>query len=289
MFDSDFSDIEDTSALSKNESMSRISARFDDMTRLGRKGFIPFVTVGDPDLETSLSIVQKLAEMGADVIELGVPFSDPMADGPTIQRSSERALQGRTTLADVLALAKRFRAVSDVPVVLFSYFNPIMRFGIDEFICSAEVSGVNGVLLTDVVGDEAQAISDRFAAAGIDLISLVAPTTTDERLEKICRNALGFIYAVSRAGVTGTQNETSSSAEVLVNRAREFTDLPIAVGFGISTAGQIAEVWQYADAAVVGSAIVAEIEQADPGDAVKAVEKFIAKILPSFAKDGAKI
>ena len=270
--------------------MSRISAKFDEMRKDRRKGFIPFVTAGDPDLETSLTIGLKLAEMGADVIELGVPFSDPMADGPTIQLSSQRALDGGTTLADVLGLAARFRKDSEVPIVLFSYFNPIMRFGIDAFIETATVSGVDGVLLTDVIEDEAQAISERFSENGIDLISLIAPTTTDERLEKICKNARGFIYAVSRAGVTGTREETSSAAETLVNRARKFTDLPIAVGFGISTTGQIKEVWQYADAAVVGSAIVAEIEGAtDPSVAVKAVEDFIVKLLPPFAKGGANI
>ena len=270
--------------------MSRISTKFEAMRKDGRKGFIPFITAGDPDLHASAMILSKLAEMGADVIELGVPFSDPMADGPTIQRSSQRALEGGTTLADVLGLAKRFRSVSDVPVVLFSYFNPIMRCGIEAFVTAAEDSGVDGVLLTDVVEDEAQAISDRFAENGVDLISLIAPTTTEKRLETICKNARGFIYAVSRAGVTGTQSETSSAAEILVKRARKFTGLPIAVGFGISTAEQIAEVWQYADAAVVGSAIVAEIERsAGSGDPAKTVEDFITNLLPSFAKDVSKI
>jgi tryptophan synthase alpha chain len=273
----------------QSKDMNRIATKFQDLQNVGSKGFIPFVTAGDPDLETSLSIIQKLAEMGADVIELGVPFSDPMADGPTIQRSSQRALDGGTNLTGVLGLATRFRKHSEVPVVLFSYFNPILRFGIESFVTAAKASGIDGVLLTDVIEDEAQAISDRFAENDIDLISLIAPTTTDDRLEKICLNAMGFIYAVSRTGVTGTQQETSSTAEILVNRARQFTDLPIAVGFGISTAEQITEVWQYADAAVIGSAIVAEIEQADPGTAVKAVEDFIAKLLPSFAKDGSEI
>ncbi len=269
--------------------MSRISAKFESLRLDGRNGFIPFVTAGDPDLETSFSIILKLAEMGADVIELGVPFTDPMADGPTIQRSSERALDGGTNLSDVLGLAGRFRKYSEVPVVLFSYFNPIMRFGIEAFVTAAKASGVDGVLLTDVIEEEAMAISDRFAENGIDLISLIAPTTTDERLEKICSNAKGFIYAVSRAGVTGTQSETSSAAATLVNRARQFTDLPIAVGFGISTAEQITEVWHYADAAVVGSAIVAEIERNHhAGGATAAVENFIARLLPPFAKGGAR-
>lgn len=262
--------------------MSKIGGKFIDLKNSDKKGFIPFITAGDPDLATSLSIVLKLAELGADVIELGVPFSDPMADGPTIQRSSQRALDKGTTLHDVLKLASDFRTQSDVPLVLFSYFNPILRFGLDEFTTAAAKSGVDGVLLTDVIEEEAAAISERFAEGNVDLISLVAPTTTDERLETICENARGFIYAVSRAGVTGAQQSTSEAAEKLVLRTRQFTDLPIAVGFGISTADQITDVWRYADAAVVGSAIVAEIEKAD--DPVVAVEEFMRQLLPKFAK-----
>ena len=257
--------------------MSRITTKFNDLKTAGRKGFIPFVTAGDPDLATSLSIVLKLVELGADVIELGVPFSDPMADGPTIQRSSQRALEGGTTLREVLQIAAEVRKESDVPLVLFSYFNPILRFGLDAFQKAASDAGVDGVLLTDVIDHEAAAISERFAASDIDLISLIAPTTTDERLEAICGHARGFVYAVSRAGVTGAQKTTSSTAEQLVLRARKFTDLPIAVGFGISTAAQITDVWLYADAAVVGSAIVAEIEKAD--EPVTAVERFVRQLL----------
>jgi tryptophan synthase alpha chain len=259
--------------------MSRITKKFEELKRSGRKGFIPFVTAGDPDIETSLSIVLKLAELGADIIELGVPFSDPMADGPTIQRSSERALKGGVTLNKVLELAAEIRKKSEVPLVLFSYFNPILRLGLDNFEKAASAAGVDGVLLTDVIEHEAGAISQRFAAHDIDLISLVAPTTTDERLKAICDNARGFIYAVSRAGVTGVQRSTSSTAKELVDRATRFTDLPIAVGFGISTAKQVSEVWEYADAAVVGSAIVSAIENSD--DAVAAVEMFVRELVPS--------
>lgn len=267
--------------------MSRIQETFAQLARKGQKGFIPFVTAGDPDVDTSLSIILKLAERGADVIELGVPFSDPMADGPTIQRSSERALKNRTTLRDVFDLAAEFRKQSDVPIVLFSYYNPILRFGLDEFENTAVVADIDGLLLTDVIEHEAAAISQRLAVKNIDLISLIAPTTTDDRLKAICENARGFVYAVSRAGVTGARQETSSTAETLVKRARQFTDLPIAVGFGISTAAQIADVWQYADAAVVGSAIVSEIEKGEsPNDAVENVDQFVRQLLPQFAKDG---
>ena len=248
--------------------------------------FIPFVTAGDPDLETSLAICLKLAELGADVIELGVPFSDPMADGPTIQRSSQRALDKRVTLRDVLKLAAQFRKHSDVPLVLFSYFNPILQFGIDKFAIAAADSGVDGLLLTDVIEDEAATISRVLESHNIDLISLVAPTTSDARLASVCSNARGFIYAVSRAGVTGAQSETSSSAEILVERVRKLTELPVAVGFGISTLEQISDVWKYADAAVVGSAIVNVIEHAETGREVADVEAFVRQLLPAVANDG---
>ena len=265
--------------------MSRIEAK---LKAANAKAFIPFVTAGDPDLETSLAICLKLAERGANVIELGVPFSDPMADGPTIQRSSQRALERGVTLRDVLKLASSFRAASDVPVVLFSYFNPIMSMRLDTFAAEAQRAGIDGVLLTDVIDAEAADLSRTLAEHDIDLISLVAPTTTDARLEEICGHARGFIYAVSRAGVTGARESVSDAAEKLVARTRKFTDLPIAVGFGISTAEQIADVWRFADAAVVGSAIVAEIEK-HQADAVAAVESFVASLLPSVAKAGAEL
>src|SRR5687767_8007768 len=236
--------------------MSRIAGQFEQLKREGRKGFIPFVTVGDPDLETSLAIVLKLAELGADVIELGVPFSDPMADGPTIQRSSQRALANGVKLVDVLALVEQVRRRTEVPIVLFSYLNPLLRFGIEKLARSAALAGVDGILITDAVEEEAAEFASVFRDSGIDLISLIAPTTTDDRLGKIGRSSSGFLYAVARAGVTGARTEMSSDAENLVRRARASTALPIAVGFGISTREQILNVWEFADAAVVGSAIV---------------------------------
>lgn len=269
--------------------MNRIGQRFQRLGTEGRKAFIPFVTAGDPDIGTSLLIARKLEECGADVIELGVPFSDPMADGPTIQRSSQRALDNGVTLESVIDLAAQFRKSSDVPLVLFTYFNPVLKMGIDRFTSAASAAGIDGVLLTDVIDDEAAELSMRFAAAGIDMISLAAPTTTDERLEMICQQARGFIYAISRAGVTGAQDEMSVTAEKLVKRIRRSTNLPVAVGFGISTSRQIADVWRYADGAVVGSAIVAEIERAGPKNAVAAVEAFTRKLLPEVAKTGVEI
>lgn len=264
--------------------MSRISERFDAMTRLGRKGFIPFVTAGDPDLETSVSIVQMLAEMGADVIELGVPFSDPMADGPTIQRSSQRALQNGTNVTQILEMVRQVRKSTDVPIVLFSYFNPLLQFGLDNLAERAAEVGVDGVLITDVIDEEAAAVAELLNRKNIDLISLIAPTTSDERLQRISQVSSGFLYAVSRAGVTGVQSETSSTAKELVSRARKFTDLPIAVGFGISTREQVIDVWRYADAAVVGSAIVAEIEKsAERVHVLENVSACVSALLPPVA------
>lgn len=267
--------------------MSRIAQKFKELRRDSQRGFIPFITAGDPDLETSLAIMNALASCGADVIELGVPFSDPMADGPTIQRSSQRSLENGVTLAEVIALAKRFRDSSDVPIVLFTYFNPVLAMGLDTFCDSSANAGIDGVLLTDVIEDEAAAIAASLAKRNIDLIRLIAPTTTNERLEQICTQASGFVYAVARAGVTGARDTMTNDAEQLVARAREFTDLPIAVGFGISNAEHVADVWRFADGAVVGSAIVSEIEKAEtPNDAVERVEAFVSGLIPEFANKG---
>jgi tryptophan synthase alpha chain len=269
--------------------MSRIAARFDQLQRQGRKGFIPFVTAGDPDLGTSLAIVLKLAELGADVIELGVPFSDPMADGPTIQRSSQRALANGVRLADVLELARQAREQTDAPIVLFSYLNPLLRQGFGDVAKAAADAGIDGILITDAVDKEAAELSRTLRGVGLDLISLIAPTTSDERLERIANSASGFLYAISRAGVTGATRDLGSEAEKLVERARRFTTLPVAVGFGISSREHIVDVWRYADAAVVGSAIVSEIERSGREHAVDAVEAFVRSILPQFAKSGAEL
>ena len=257
-----------------------MSERITQSLKKGR-GFIPFVTAGDPNEAVSLEVCKLLARRGASVIELGVPFSDPMADGPVIQRSSQRALDKGVNLARVLALAEKLRASSDVPVVLFSYLNPILRFGPYELGNAAKKSGIDGVLIVDAVDEQARELADKFARHDISLISLVAPTTSDERLEKICRNASGFIYAVSRAGVTGANGSMSDEAEKLVAKIRMNSDLPVAVGFGISTREQVESVWNFADAAVVGSAIVAEIEaSSEAQDAVSRVEALIDQLLP---------
>lgn len=266
--------------------MSRIASTFQKLKAEGRKGFIPFVTAGDPNLKTSLDIVMTLANCGADIIELGVPFSDPMADGPTIQASSQRALANGVSLKNVLELVRGFRESSEVPIVLFSYLNPLIRYGIEKLASAAKDFGVDGILITDAVDQEAEDIGQHFRTNEIDLISLIAPTTTDARLNSILDRASGFAYAISRAGVTGARADASNDAEQLVNRARSLTDLPIAVGFGISTREQVIDVWRFADAAVVGSAIVKQIEISLPnGNTLEEVNRFVSDLLPQFAKD----
>ena len=270
--------------------MGRISEKFAKLRSANRRGFIPFVSAGDPDLETSRKIVLALAQNGADIIELGVPFSDPMADGPTIQASSQRSLEKGLKLADILQMVREIRKETNTPIVLFSYLNPLFRYGFERLASDAAEAGVDGVLVTDAVDEVAFVISQVLKSRGLDLISLIAPTTSDDRLERIAQSASGFIYAVSRAGVTGARSDTSSTAETLVARARQFTDLPVAVGFGISSRNQIEEVWRYADAAVVGSAIVAEIERALPnGDPVECVTQFVQALLPEVAIDATEI
>lgn len=241
--------------------MGRIAETFEQLNRAGKKGFIPFITAGDPDLQMTAALVMELSRAGATVIELGVPFSDPMADGPVIQRASERALQHGFGLEEILEMTMQLRKVIDTPIVLFSYFNPLLQFGIERLAPAAKRSGIDGVLVTDLIPEEADGFAALVRAEELDMIFLVAPTSTDVRLQMVAERASGFIYAVSRAGVTGARESISSEAEKLVRRVRKFSSLPVAVGFGISTAEQVAEVWGYADAAVVGSAIVAEIER----------------------------
>jgi tryptophan synthase alpha chain len=261
--------------------LSRIADRFAQLKREGRRGFIPFITAGDPDLETTYELLLELSNAGASLIELGVPFSDPVADGPVIQRASERALRHGFGLEEILQLAARLREKSDVPLVLFSYYNPLLQFGLERLSVEAERAGVDGLLVTDLVPEEAEELAALLRAQRLDMIFLVAPTSTDERLRMVASRASGFIYAVSRAGVTGAREQVSSEAESLIARVRRFSNLPVAVGFGISTAEQVADVWRYADAAVVGSALVAEIEKtAGAPDLAKRTGEFARSLLP---------
>lgn len=260
--------------------MSRITETFANLKRDSRKGFIPFITAGDPDLKTTHDLVIELARAGATLIELGIPFSDPMADGPVIQRASERALRHRVGVGEVLQVVSEARKETDVPIILFSYFNPLMQFGIEKLASEMKRVGVDGVLVTDLIPEEAENFAATMRQNDLDLIFLVAPTSTDERLKLIAERASGFIYAVSRAGVTGARAEMSAETEKLVRRVRRFSDLPVAVGFGISKPEHIVDVWRYADAAVVGSAIVSEIENAaSPEDAVHRVVKYTRELI----------
>jgi tryptophan synthase alpha chain len=241
-----------------------------------KPGLVAYITVGDPDLATTHNIAIAAIDAGADVLELGVPFSDPLADGPVIQRASERAVRNGTRLHDVLALATSLRLERPAAgLVIFSYYNPILRFGLENFCDAAEQAGIDGVLITDMIVEEA---AEYLAAARrhhLAPIFLAAPTSPDDRLERIAAASQGFVYAISRTGITGAQKSLTSDAEQLVRRLRRFTKLPIAVGFGISTPEHFAAVGEFADAAVVGSALVSTIEQAGPQHAASSIARFI--------------
>jgi len=269
--------------------VSLIAETLARLRREGQKGFIPFITAGDPNLQTTCDLLVELSCAGASVIELGVPFSDPVADGPVIQRSSMRALRKGIGIPEILDVVRDAREKMNVPIVLFSYLNPLLHFGIEKLSVEARRAGVDGLLVTDLSPDEsetAQLLATVLKENDLDRIFLVAPTTTDQRLLMIAERASGFIYAVSRTGVTGERSEVSAEAAKLVARLRAFTDLPVAVGFGISTRDQVSEVWRYADAAVVGSAIVAEIERlAGTANLVELIGKFTKALLPSAPRN----
>ncbi len=260
--------------------MSRIRETFAELKRSRRGAFIPFITAGDPDVPTTELLLIELAAAGADIIELGVPFSDPVADGEAIQRASERALRNGVTLRDALTCVARAKQHIDVPIVLFSYFNPLLKFGAGRLAHEAKQAGVDAILVTDLIPEEAQSWTETLVQFEVDPIFLVAPTTSDNRLKQIALQGRGFIYAVSRAGVTGARDEMPRDAEALVKRVRSVSDLPVAVGFGVSTAEQVRQVWRFADAAVVGSAIVREIEKlAETPDLISRVGDFARSLL----------
>jgi tryptophan synthase alpha chain len=245
-----------------------------------KPSLVAYVTCGDPDLPTTRDIVLAAIEAGAQVIELGVPFSDPVADGPVIQRASERALRHHTTLAQVLELARDVRRQrSKAGLIVFSYLNPVLRLGLSRFCAAAADAGVDGALMTDLTVEEAGDYLRAMRARDLATVFLAAPTSTDDRLKRITDASRGFVYAVSRTGVTGTREEVAADARELVRRLRRFTQLPIAVGFGISTPAHFAEVGEFADAAVVGSAIVQAVEQAGRGRAPQAVAELITSLV----------
>ena len=249
-----------------------------------RPGLVVYLTAGDPDLATTQAMAIAAIDNGADVIELGVPFSDPLADGPVIQRASERAVAKGTRLTDVLGICREIRAARpNAGLILFSYLNPVLRLGLSAFARAAKAAGADGVLLTDMIVEEADEYLKLMHENGLAPVFLAAPTSPDARLKAIAENSQGFVYAISRVGITGTQSELASDAEALVKRLKQFTKLPIALGFGISTPQHVRAVAEFADAAVVGSAIVALIERTPPADAPRAVGEFVRGLRAAVA------
>ena len=275
-----------TKSVSKIEPRGRIAQRFEKLRESGELGLIAYITAGDPSLDATEKIVLAAAEAGADVIELGVPFSDPVADGPTIQRASERALRGGTSLASVIALVSRIRLKSEVPLMLFSYYNPILQMGLEKFAEAAHSAGIDGVLATDLTPEEASEYKTILKAQGLDTIFLAAPTSTDERLAKISKLSSGFLYLISRTGVTGARDTMPEDLPSLARRARRSTNLPLAVGFGISQASHVSILGGIADAAVVGSALVNEIEKSPTADAAATAVAERIRILKKAGRDG---
>jgi tryptophan synthase alpha chain len=264
----------------------RIGRRFRELSASGELGLVAYITAGDPSLDATEEIVLAAAEAGADVIELGVPFSDPVADGPTIQRASERAVRGGTTLAGVIELVRKLRARTDVPLVLFSYFNPILQMGIEKFAAAASAAGADGALATDLTPEEAGDYRAAMRAHGLDTIFLAAPTSTDMRLALIAECSSGFLYLISRTGVTGERASLPEDLPALARRVRRFTKLPLAVGFGISSPEHVSVLGGIADAAVVGSALVAEIEKAATPDAAASAVASRIRALKRAAREG---
>ena len=241
-----------------------------------KPGLVVYLTAGDPSIEATRNIAFEAIDAGADVIELGVPFSDPLADGPVIQRASERAVARGTCLKDVLTIAREIRAARpDAGLVIFTYLNPILRYGLPRFVDDAAGAGVDGVLVTDLIVEEAGDYMAEMNRVGLAPIFLAAPTSPDERLEAIAAHSKGFVYAISRVGITGKQQSMTNDAASLVARIRRWSELPVAVGFGISNAEHVAQVAEFADAAVIGSAIVELIERSTPEAAPGAVARFI--------------
>jgi tryptophan synthase alpha chain len=264
---------------------SRISRRFLELKREGRAGLVTFVTAGDPDPETAMEILRGLPAAGADLVELGMPFSDPMADGPAIQESSLRALRNGQTLERTLAMIAEFRrGDAATPIVLMGYFNPIYCYGVERFVVEAKAAGVDGLIVVDLPPEEHDELRAPAEAAGINMILLLAPTTGEERLARILREASGFVYYVAVTGTTGTSSADPSEVAAALARIRRHTPLPVAVGFGIKTPGQAASIAAAADAAVVGSAIVNRIsaglgDDGTPGpELVERTLSFVAEL-----------
>ena len=268
------------------QNSTRISRRFAELRAAGELGIVAFITAGDPSLDATHKFVLALADAGADVIELGIPFSDPLADGPTIQRASERALKSGTTLAGVLQLVRQIRQASQVPLVLFTYFNPILQMGLEKFAAAAAQVGADGVLVTDLTPEESEDYRRIIHAQNLDTIFLAAPTSDDERLQRISACSSGFLYLISRTGVTGAKDSLPDDLPGLLRRVHHFTELPVAVGFGISLPGHVSVLGGLADAAVVGSALVSEIEKASSIESASTALRDRVKVLKEAGRRG---
>lgn len=255
--------------------MSRLQHTFVDLRARKAGGLVTYVTAGDPDITRSTAIVLAIADAGADVIEIGVPFSDPIADGPVIQRASERALAAGASLTSALDQVEEVRRTIQTPIVLFTYVNPVVRMGTERFVQRAVQAGVDGVLLLDLPLEEAGPMHEALESAGLDTILLISPTTTPARLATAAAMGRGFLYAISRLGVTGVRDNVAGTARPVVEQIRAVTDLPVALGFGISRPEHVRETCAYADAAVVGSALVQVIADAAPGDEARAAGAFV--------------
>ena len=241
--------------------MSRIAEKFNELKKLNRIALVNYITAGDPSPEMTADLVLKLVEGGADIIELGVPFSDPMADGPAIQLASERALKKGTTLKMVIDMVRSIREKSEVPIIIFGYYNPIYKYGLEKFSIDAARAGADGVLVVDLPPEEADELKVHTDKAGLDMIFLLAPTSTGERMGLVTKNASGFVYLVSVTGITGVRPDMDYSLEDLTSEIKHYTKLPVGIGFGISSPEQVSRIAEYADAVIVGSAIVRIIEK----------------------------
>lgn len=255
--------------------ITRIAARFRDLRAEQQKGLIVYLTAGDPNLDATGELLPALDRAGADVIELGVPFSDPLADGPVIQRASERALRSGTTLRKILDRFPKWRPKVHAPIILFSYFNPLLQYGLERFAATAAQAEVDGALVVDLSPEEAESYVRAMRAQNLDTVFLASPTSTDTRLQRAAQLSTGFLYLISRTGVTGERSDMASSVQPLAERARRLTSLPLAIGFGISTPAQVREVQSHADAAVVGSAVVHFIDEHYSREGLTSIEKFV--------------
>jgi tryptophan synthase alpha chain len=240
--------------------MNRIKKMFDDLKKKDEKALIAYITAGDPDIVVTEKLIEKLIDSGADMIELGVPFSDPMADGPTIQAASQRALKNPFSIKEILNLVKKLRKYSSIPVILFGYYNPFLQYGLNRLCRDAAEAGVDGFLTVDLPPEEAEDFKNEADSSGMDMIFLLAPTSTDDRMDIVSGMGSGFIYYVSVTGVTGARSCLAEMIEAYVSKIRTHSDLPVGIGFGISTPEHVREVCSYADAVIVGCAIIKQME-----------------------------